>query len=68
MLNNYFILPSAQQGGGGGGGGGILVSTRPSVRPAFGVRSVTATVLDECFPYYAQMITNIRECVVHNDL
>ena len=56
--------------------GGILVSLCPSVcqsihlsvRPAFRVRSVTPTVLDGLFPDWAQIITSMRGCVVHNDL
>ena len=32
-------------------GGGILISLRPSVRPACGVRSATPTVLDGFFSY-----------------
>ena len=45
----------------------FTLSVRPSVRPAFCVRSVISTVLDG-FPYKAQMVTNMRGCVVHNDL
>ena len=32
------------------------------------VRCVTFTVLDGFFPYWAQMITNMRGCVARNDL
>ena len=56
--------------------GGILVSlrpsvcpsVRPSVCPACRVCSVTSTVLDGFFPYYPQMITTMRGCVIQNDL
>ena len=45
----------------------ILVSLRPTGCPAFCVHSVTPTVLDGFFPYYAQMITSISGCVAQND-
>ena len=56
--------------------GDILVSLCPSVHPsicrsihpACHVCSVTPAVLDGFFPYWAQMVTSIRRCVVHNDL
>ena len=38
------------------------------VRPACRVRSVTSTVLNGFFPYYAYRITSMRGCVGHNDL
>ena len=44
------------------------LSVRPSIRPAFRVHSVTPTVLDGFFPYYAQMNTCMRGCVTCNDL
>ena len=47
---------------------GNSVMILQSVHPAFRVCSVTHTVLDGFFPYWAQMITSMRECVVHNDL
>ena len=38
-----------------------------STQPAFRARSVSPTVLDEFFPFQAQMITIIRGCILYND-
>ena len=46
----------------------VRLSVRPSVRPACRVRSVSSTVMDGFFSYWAQMITTMRGCVVHHDL
>ena len=54
-------------GGGGGGGGGRWVywfpSVRPSVRPAFRVRSVAPTVLIGSISYLYILSSNCRRCV-----
>ena len=47
--------------------GGILVSVRPSVRPASRFRSVSSTVQDGFFPYLVQMINSMRGCVACDD-
>ena len=46
----------------------VRPSVRPSVRPACRVRSVSSTVMDGFFSYWAQMITTMRGCVVRHDL
>ena len=43
--------------------GGILVSLRPSVRPASRVRSVSTTVLVGSFSYLYILSSNFRRCV-----
>ena len=48
-------------------GGSILVSLRPSVRPASCVRSVASKVQDGFFPYLVQMINSMRGCVACDD-
>ena len=53
---------SIRVGGWLAGGGNWYHSVCPSFRPAFRVRSVTPTFLDEFFPYQAQMIISMREC------
>ena len=50
----------------------VCLSVSPSVClsvcSAFRVRSVTPTVLNGFFPYWTQLITIMRGCVLHNDL